>query len=237
MKKAVKIPLIVLGSILGLLLAALLLVSPIAKSYIQKHDKELIGRELTVKKLWVNALTGTVKIGELTLYEDDGTTPFVSFDRFETRIRLRDLLHNRLWVKHALLSGLRVNIEQDRTWFNFNSMVEHFASDEPEEETESSDFGLVFNDINIEQSYIRYADLDIGSEFNLRDIAIRIPFVDLSNLKSHVGLDLCLADSATLHTDLHLSDNAEEYFINLKLNGLGIDIIEPYLQQTLAVDT
>ena len=238
MKKGLKISLIVLGSILGVLLAVLLLVSPIAKSYIQKHDKELIGRELTIGKLWINALAGTVKIGDVTLYEDDGTTPFVSFDRFEMHIKLRDLLHSRLWVKRALLSGLKVNIEQDRTWFNFNSMVEHFASDEPKEEkSESSGFGLVFNDINIEQSYIRYADLDIGSEFNLRDIAIRIPFVDLSNLKSHVGLDLCLADSATLHTDLHLSDNAEEYFINLKLNGLGIDIIEPYLQQTLAVDS
>lgn len=238
MKKPVKISLIVLGSIIGIVLLALLLVSPIAKSYIQKHDKELIGRELTIGKLWVNALTGKVKINDLTLYEDDGATPFVSFDRFETSIKVRDLLHNRLWVRHALLSGLKVNIEQDRTWFNFNSMVEHFASDEPDKErSESSDFGLIFNDINIERSFIRYADLDIGSEFNLRDIAIRIPFVDLSNLKTNVGLDLCLADSATLHTDLHLSDNAEEYFINLKLKGLGIDIIEPYLQQTLALDS
>ena len=44
MKKAVKIPLIVLGSIIGLLLVVLLLASPIAKSYIEKHDSELIGR-------------------------------------------------------------------------------------------------------------------------------------------------------------------------------------------------
>ena len=237
MKKPVKITLIVAGSIIGLLLAALLLVSPIAKWYIQKHDKELIGRELSIGRLWVNVLTGTAKIDELTLYEDDGTTPFVSFDHFDTRIKLMDLLHNRLWVKHALLSGLKVNIEQDRTWFNFNSMVEHFASDEPKPNDEPSDFGLVFNDISIERSFIRYADLDIGSEFNLRDISIRIPFIDLSDLKTNVGLDLRLSDSATLHTDLHLSENAESYFINLKLNDLGIDIIEPYLQQTLAVDS
>ena len=43
MKKGLKISLIVLGSILALLLAAVLLVSPIAKWYIEKHDKELIG--------------------------------------------------------------------------------------------------------------------------------------------------------------------------------------------------
>ena len=236
MKKAVKIPLIVVGSLVGLLLVAWLLVSPITKSYIEKHDKELIGRELTIGKLWVNVLTGTVKINDLTLYEDDGVTPFVSLNHFDTQIKLRDLLNNRLWVKHALLSGLKVHIEQDRTWFNFSSMVEHFATDKPKQQKKSK-FGLVFNDINIERSFFRYDDLDIGSEFNLRDLAIRIPYVDLSNMKTQVGLDFCLSDSASLHTDVHLSENAEEYFVNLKLNGLGIDIFEPYLQQTLAVDS
>lgn len=237
MKKAVKIALIILGCILVLLIGAVLFVSPIAKWYIEKHDKELIGRELTIGKLWINVVSGTVKIEDLTLYEDDATTPFVSFDHFDTRIKVKDLFDNRLWVKHALLSGLKVNIQQDRTWFNFNSMVQHFASDEPKEPSEPSNFGLIFNDITIEKSNLRYTDLDIGSEFNLRDIAIHVPFVDLSDMKTNVGLDLCLADSTTLHTDLRLSQNAEEYFVNLKINDLDVDIIEPYLQQTLAVDS
>ncbi len=237
MKKAVKISLIVVGVIVVLLLLAIVCAGPITKWYLEKHDKELIGRELTIGKLWINVLSGTVKIEDVTLYEDDAKTAFVSFDHFDTRIKVWDLFDNQLWVKHALLSGLKVNIQQDRTWFNFDSMVRHFASDEPKEPSEPSDFGLIFNDITIEKSYLRYTDLDIGSEFNLRDIAIHVPFVDLSDMKTNVGLDLCLADSATLHTDLRLSQNAEEYFINLKVNDLGIDIIEPYLQQTLAVDS
>ena len=238
MKKPLKITLIVLSNILGLLLIALLLVSPIAKSYIEKHDKELIGRELTIDKLRVNLLGGKVVIKELTLFEDDGITPFVQFNHFETKIRLRDLLSHRLYVKKVLFSGLKVNVEQDRTWFNFNSLIEHFHSDEPKpKKEESSDFGLIFNDVTIEKSLIRYEDLSIGSDFLLRNISLHIPYIDLSNLKSQVGLDLILADSAKLHTDLHLSDNAEEYCINLKINNLGLDIIEPYLQQSLAVDS
>ena len=220
-----------------LLLLVLVFAGPIAKWYVEKHDKELIGRELTIGKLWVNVFSGTAKIDDLTLYEDDDATPFVSFDHFDTNIKLRDLLDNRLWVNHALLSGLKVYIQQNRTWFNFDSMVQHFASDEPKEPSEPSNFGLIFNDITIDKSFLRYTDLDIGSEFNLRDIAIHVPYIDLSDMKTTVGLDLILADSATLHTDLRLSENAEEYFVNLKVNDLGIDIIEPYLQQTLAVDS
>ena len=237
MKKGLKITLIVFGVIVVLLLLVLVFAGPIAKWYVEKHDKELIGRELTIGKLWVNVFSGTAKIDDLTLYEDDGATPFVSFDHFDTNIKLRDLLDNRLWVNHALLSGLKVYIQQNRTWFNFDSMVQHFASDKPKEPSEPSNFGLIFNDITIDKSFLRYTDLDIGSEFNLRDIAIHVPYIDLSDMKTTVGLDLILADSATLHTDLRLSENAEEYFVNLKVNDLGIDIIEPYLQQTLAVDS
>ena len=234
MKKAVKIPLIVLGSIIGLLLVVLLLASPIAKSYIEKHDQEMIGRELSMGKLWVNPFSGTLKIKDLTLYEEDGTTPFVHFDGFTTKIKLRELLKHRIWVKRATLSGLDVNVEQDRDWFNFNSLLEQFASDTTQ--TESSGLGLIFNEINIENGSIRYADLSLGSELLLRNIALFVPALDLSEMKTDVGLDLALADEATLHTNLRLSDNGKKFFINLKINHLGLEVIEPYLQQNYPVD-
>ena len=65
MKKAKKIwktILIVLGVLVLLVALSLLLLSPIAKAYIQKHDKELVGREITIDKLRVNVLAGKVKI-------------------------------------------------------------------------------------------------------------------------------------------------------------------------------
>ena len=168
------------------------------------------------------------------MFEDDAATPFVSFDRFETKIRLRELFRSRLWVKCASLSGLQVNVEQNKDWSNFSSLREHFASDKPEDD--SSDFGLIFNDVRIERSTIRYADLALGSEFLLRDIALHIPTIDFSDLKTDVGLDLNLAENATLHTDLRLSDNAKQYAVNMKLDHLGIEVIEPYLQQYCPVD-
>ena len=234
MKKAVKITLIVIGSIIGLLLVMLLLLSPIAKNYIEKHDQELIGRELSIGKLQVNPFTGVLKINDLTLYEEDGTTPFIHFDGFTTKIKLRELLKHRIWVKRATLSGLDVNVEQDRDWFNFNSLLEQFASDTTS--TESSGLGLIFNEINIENGTIRYADLSLGSELLLRNIALFVPALDLSEMKTDVGLDLALAEEATLHTDFRLSDNGKKYYINLKLNKLNLEVIEPYLQQNYPVD-
>ena len=234
MKKALKISLIVIGAIFVLLLLVNFLAGPIAKNYVQKHDKELIGREMSIGKLSANIITGKLKINDLTLFEDNGITPFVSFERFETKIRWRDLFNHNLWVKQATLSGLNVNLEQNRDWFNFNSLLDQFASDSTKKE--STGFGMVINDIQLEKGDIHYVDLALGNELFLRDIAVHIPFIDLSEMKTDVGLDLSLSDNATLHTDLHFSDDGKKYFIDLKMKNLGVEVIEPYLQQYYPVD-
>lgn len=236
MKKPLKITLIVLGSIIVLLLLVTFLAGPITKNYLEKHDKELVGREISIGKMRVYLLSGTVIIDDLTLFEDDGQTPFVKFDYFKSKIKTFDFLfNNRIWVKHALLSGLKVNVEQNQTWFNFNSILAHLRSNKTESD-DTSGYEVILNDFNIEHSDFRYTDLDVGNTFQLRNISLRIPFIDLSDMKSNMGLDLCFADNATLHSDIKLSENADEYHVNLKLNNLGIDIIEPYLQQMFAID-
>ena len=215
-----KVLLTILGIIVGLVLAVLLFVSPIAKWYVEKHDTELIGREVTIGSLWINVFHGSVNIKDLTLYEDDGVRPFVQFEQFKTKIQLKELLNKKLVVKRVLLSKLDINIEEDRTWFNFNSMIDHFKSDEPKPEKEKSvsePFGLIFNNINIEKGHIHFIDYSIDNEFNLDDISITIPSVDLATLKTNVGLNLLINNDARLHCDLDLSEHAESYILDVNL--------------------
>lgn len=233
-----KILFTVLGIIVGLVLAVLLLVSPIAKWYVEKHDTELIGRELTIKRLRVNLLAGSVNLGNVTLFEDDATTPFVSFDNFKTDIKMRDLIDKRLWVNYLYLDGLYVNVIQNDSIFNFTSLINHFTSDEPkEEEKNSSNFGLIFNNINLSKSTICYNDVQLGSDIALRNIALCIPYIDLTTLDSDVGLDLSLPDGGKLHTEVNLSENAESYRLNLSISNLNIPIFEPYLKNEMALDS
>ncbi len=233
-----KILLTILGIVVGLVLAVLLFVSPIAKWYVEKHDTELIGRELTIDRLRINLLAGSVNLGGVTLYEDDAKTSFVSFDNFKTDIKMRDLLDNRLWVNYLNLEGLNVNVIQNDSIFNFTSLINHFASDEPKEEKESSsNFGLIFNDINLSKSIIRYNDVQLGSDIALRNIALNIPYIDLTTLNSNVGLDLNLPDGGKMHTQVKLSENAESYKLNLKISDLNIPIFEPYLKNEMALDS
>ena len=67
MKRSWKIVLWVIGILLGVIILATILVSPIAKSYINSHGKELVGREVHVDGVTVNVYTGHVAVTGLTL--------------------------------------------------------------------------------------------------------------------------------------------------------------------------
>ena len=52
--KFLKVILIILGVLVGLFLLIAAFISPIAKSYIEKHSPELIGRQVTMDDLSIN---------------------------------------------------------------------------------------------------------------------------------------------------------------------------------------
>lgn len=57
-------------SVLAVLIIALALtISPLAKNYIQKHSKELIGRKVVIKNLHLNIFTGRLEVDSLQMYE------------------------------------------------------------------------------------------------------------------------------------------------------------------------
>ena len=70
-----------LGLIAVLVLAigvVVAMLGPIVEAYVEKHDRELLGRELTMENLRVKLFTGEVSVENLTLYEADDAEIFAS---------------------------------------------------------------------------------------------------------------------------------------------------------------
>ncbi len=232
MKKWLKITLIVIGSILLLLLLALLLVSPIAKSYVNKHGKDLIGRELHVETLKVNVFKGQVRIYDLAVYEDDDKTVFFHFDTLDAAVKLRKLLGSELYVKHFTLANPKVRVLQEGDHFNFNSIIEHFASDEPDEQedTTSSSWKLGFYNIRLTGGEVYYADAGSGSEWDLKNLNIKVPGVYFDGSKNtDAGVELQLADGGVLRTDASLNLDDNSFVVNLDLEKFAISNVRAYL--------
>ena len=84
---------------------------------------------------------------------------------------------------------------------------------------------------------MRYADLARGSEFVFDNLSLQVPSINLSSMRTDVGLDLNLGDSTTLHTQVILTQNAKDYIMKLEVDNLGLKVLEPYVKRSYNLDS
>lgn len=229
MKKWVKILLWFIGVLLGLVILATLLVSPIAKSYVNKHGEELVGRKVQVDGLRINVYTGHVAIHGLNLYEDNGKDIFASFDTLDVKASLLKLLGHTVHLKHITLAGLKVNVIQKDEVFNFQSIIDHFASDTTTiEDTTPSDWVMRFYNIRLSHAQLHYKDVGNGKQWHLPDVNLRVPgFVLGGEEKSEGGLNIGFAEGGHLNINGHYDSKQNTYNLTAHMEGFALKNIVP----------
>ena len=235
MKKA----LIIIGiSILALILIIAFGISPIAESYIEKNSKELIGRKAEMGDLSVNLFSGRLKIEDFTLYENNDTTPFVSFNFLDVNLNMLGLLGHKVEIEHVLLSHADITVIQNGDIFNFSDIIDFFSDTTATTDTieEPSSWAVIINDIHLDHSFLCYKDKEIGSEWNLKDISIIIPGIDLSDLQADMGLHLDFLNGGQLATNIKYDTDKSLYDLQLHIKNFQLSPILPYLQQSLNVE-
>ena len=234
MKKGLKITLWIAGSIVGLVVLATLLAGPVAKGYVNSHGEELLGRKVHVDGLRLNVYTGHVAIHGLTLYEDDATTAFASFDTLDVKAKLLKLLGHTVHLKHVTLAGLKVNVVQKGETFNFQSLMDHFASDEEDNDTTPSDWVLKFYNVRLSHAEVDYRDAQTGKQWRLPHIGLRVPgFVLGGEESSEGGLRIGFAEGGRLKIDGGYDQKNGSYNLTAALEDFALKNIEPLLEGAL----
>lgn len=235
MKRSWKIVLWVIGILLGVIILATILVSPIAKSYINSHGKELVGREVHVDGVTVNVYTGHVAVTGLTLYEDNGKDIFASFDTLDTKISLFKLLGHTVELKHITLAGLNVNILKQGETFNFESMLDHFASDSTEvQDTTPSDWLIKLHNIHLSHAQIRYNDISENKQWHLPDINLIVPNLELGGTQaSEGGLNIAFTEGGQLNINGHYHEHQGTYDLAINLKKFNFKNLEPLFTDLL----
>ena len=125
MKKPLKIFLIILGSLILLYFILLLVAPKIARSYIEDHSKEMIGRSITIKDISLNPFTYVLDIDTLAIMEADDKTRFVGFDKFSININPLKLFTRTLDISDIYMKALYVRVNQHGERFNFTDIQEY----------------------------------------------------------------------------------------------------------------
>ncbi|MBP5318807.1 MAG: DUF748 domain-containing protein [Paludibacteraceae bacterium] len=242
MKRVAKGLLWTFGVLLLLLVAAVLLAPSVAKWGINHYGESLTGRKLQVESVQLNVLTGTVKIKDFTMYEanpDSGR--FIHLTRLYTDVRMTALPGGRLELDSVYFGQLSVHIDQNQDFFNFTDLIERFASSDTlaadSTSAGSKPLPIVLRNIKFAGSSVRYRDIPLGATFDLRDISLYIPVIDLTDLRAMLGLHFEFERGGVFSTELLYDDRTHNYDLQLKLADLPLSYGLPYMRQYLYADS
>ena len=237
-KKAIKIPCIILGVILVLLIIVNFIAGPIAKSYINNHCKELCGRTVTVEKIRTNLFVGKVKIMGLTMMELNDKDEFCSFDTLIVKINPFKLISNEVKLNEITLINPKAVIIQDGDAFNFDSLIDFYASDEEEpEEEDSTNWIINLNDITLKGGEVDYRDVAIGSQFDMGNLQLEIPHIYFSGENTDVGINLDFAEGGRLGLQVAYGMENGKYDLDIDLEDFSLAPVFPYLKESMNVSS
>ncbi len=253
------IVLIVLAALIVLVIAAINAAPGIVKNYIVDHSEELIGRKMKIENVEFSPLSFTVSVDDFAIYETDGTTPFVAFEKFRININPTHLIHKEISVSEIYLKGLYTRVTQKGDQFNFSDILDKFSADSSasaDTTKKSSDksakgakassdtaqalnldptealygFSVAIENISLEKGNIIYEDLKIGSKIHLQDFSVAIPAVYFSNKNTDIGVNLKFANGGDLGVHVQFNMKTQDFGVNVTLNKLALAVAKPYLK-------
>jgi hypothetical protein len=227
--------------VIGILLffAIVLFAAPrVAKWYIVKHSREYIGRDIEIGKIRLNYFTGTLRINDLKLFEDDGKTVFMSFKKFKVNIDYLPLFKNEFYVKYVSLDDPYVQVLQNGDKFNFDDIIASTDTTAAEADTLSSEpTKYIINNITITRGYVKYTDLELNHTIEMNKLDLKIPGFTWNSDSTNLNVDFHFVDGGGLYSKLSINQADSTYSINLKLDSLNLSIIEPYVKSSMYISS
>ena len=240
------IALIVLAALLIIVIAAIKVAPGIAKNYVVEHSEELIGRKMKIENVAFSPLSFTVTVDDFAIYESDGTTPFVAFEKFRINVNPTRLIAKEISVSEIYLKGLYTRVTQKGDKFNFSDILEKFTADSTADSTTAKTdsaqalnldptealggFSVSVKNISLEKGNIIYEDLKVGSKIHLEDFSVDIPAVYFSNKNTDIGVNFKFANGGDLGVKVQFNMKTQDFGVNVTLNKLALAIAKPYLK-------
>ena len=235
LRKSVKVLIIIAAVLVGLFLLLAAIISPVAHWYIEKHSKDLCGRVVTMDDLHINLFTGSVEIEGLVALEKNDKDTCLAFDRLFVDMSLWKLLGKTVQLNEITLEKPLVVIVQYPGRFNFTDICEFYDWDDDDDDEESS-WVVDLRNISVSGGNAVYRDADVGSRFDLKQLAVKIPRIYFSTEKTDFGIDLKFENGGGLNVKLLYGMKSSEYDLSLVLTDFELDAVAPYLRQYLNIN-
>ena len=118
----------ILITIIIIVVVVIVFISPIAKYLVEKYDMKYSGREITMDMPYINPFTGYVHLRNLKVYESKSDSIFFKTKGITVNLEMLKLLSKTYEISSLTLDEPVAKIIQNDSVFNFNDLIEKFAS-------------------------------------------------------------------------------------------------------------
>lgn len=219
--------LVVLVLIIVALAVAIIWLGPIVERYVEKHDKEYVGRHLTMDNLSIKLFKGEASVDNMVLYEADDTTTFVGARRIELDITLSELFDKHIHVTRVELAAPNFKIDQSPEQFNFDDLVafideEYLDEDDVDDDEEDEPWTLTIENIAVVDGDLAYYDAELEQHWHLADMDITTPRLILEGEPTNITASMMVNECGALAGDLVLGIDTLDFRFDGTIDGFDI---------------
>ena len=239
MEEKKKILLRVIGCVVGIPMVILFIVmalSPVAKSVINNHGQDIIGRDMSVEQVFINPFFGTVTLHDFHCKEANGITDFVTFERLHVQINWPALAGKHVNLRHIHLDDFSGEVLSGKSSFNFTDIIDRFASkDTTARDTTPSQWTVSLKDIQLRNGKLLYHDMVRDNKWSIDNVNLRVPGLYFGHQQSNAGLQFSLPTGGTVTIRAGYVMETRRYAVALQLDQINTDVALPLVQDYLKV--
>ncbi len=224
-----------------LVILILILLPGISKRYTIKHSKELIGRQIEFDKLRLNYFTGMIRITDFVMLEADDKEAFVSFDTLIINLKPFQFFIDDFVMEEFYLKGLKVNVIQEDSTFNFDDLVAFHASEEDTlvADTVAPDpFRFHLSNIELKDAEIMFDDRNINKVTSLKDLSFFIPYIGWNQQdRSEAGLRFAFKNEGYFESSINIDPIGGDYEADITVYHLYLQAFKEYVANSINISS
>jgi len=232
--KGVKRTIVITGIAVVLIVAVtIVFISPITKYLVEKYDEKYTGRQIKMDWAYVNPFTGYVYLKNIKVFECQSDTVFFSARGLGVNFSWNKLFSKTYEISRLSVNEPRIVIVQNNKDFNFNDLIQKFASDTTDTIKEPVRFNILNVKINNGEVHYREEIIPVyyfiekfnfessGKKWDVDTVSCKISFA------SGIG-------SGDIKGDFSVNLQSLDYRLAAWVNKFDLTLTEQYLKELAA---
>ncbi len=231
-KKRFYIPAVILLLIFVLLFFA----SDMARNYIEKNSKELIGRTVQLNELHFNYFNVSVQAKGFKLFEENDDEVFDGFRELLVDFQPWNLLHGEYAFSQILIDSAYVSVVKSNQGFNFDSLIPQDTTSVADTLETNSDIKFLIENIQLINGRVDFYDATVNNRMIFDNLSLTLPQIAWNKEESKAGVNFKLGEDGEVHVAAQMNQANNEYLIDFRTSNIDINFAKNYLVPYLNIN-